>query len=119
MVRPSISLETASGSRSRGGIQAGRDRRRRYRLDAFGSDRRKPFRHLVGEQPSPGALRELLAQRHIGQRIERVVEIDQQLAPLHAVDIVGRRASSGPAPKAAAAVPASSCSMTMSPEVAR
>ena len=34
-------------------------------------------------------MRQLLAQRQIGQRVERVVEIDQQLAPLHAGDVAG------------------------------
>ena len=34
-------------------------------------------------------MRELLAQRQIGQRIKRVVEIEQQLAPLDASDVVG------------------------------
>jgi hypothetical protein len=36
------------------------------------------------------AVSELPAQRQVGQRIERVVEIEQQLAPLHAIDVVGR-----------------------------
>src|SRR6266446_8832618 len=53
-------------------------------------DRSEAFRDLVGEQAAPGALRKLLAQRQIGQRIERVVEIDEQFAPLHACHVRAR-----------------------------
>src|SRR5207237_8026564 len=66
---------------------AGRDWRRGHRPDAFGSYRFKPFRQLIGKQPAPGALSELMAQREIAESVKRVVEIDEELAPLHARDV--------------------------------
>src|SRR6185295_19443832 len=67
-----------------------RDRRRRDRLDTLGADHRQTLRHLVGEQAPPWPLAQLSPQRQIGERVERVVEIDHEFAPLHTVDIVGR-----------------------------
>lgn len=56
--------------------------------DALGLDHRQRLPHLVREQHPPGTLRKLIAQRQTGQRIEGVVQIDQQLAPLHALDVI-------------------------------
>src|SRR6266446_4120288 len=70
--------------------QACRNRGRRHRLDTLGPERSQAFCDLVREQAAPRALRKLPAQRQIGQRIERVVEIDEQLAPLHACHVRAR-----------------------------
>ena len=90
MVRPSSNRNTASGKPQQMRRQSRRDRRRCDRLDALGLHGCKPFRHLVREQRAPRPLRKLLPQRQVRQRIQRIVEIEQQLAPLHADDVVGR-----------------------------
>jgi hypothetical protein len=54
------------------------------------------------------------AQRQVGQRIERVVEIEHELAPLHAVNVVGRPHRQARHRQLLRGAP-SSCSMTMSP----
>ena len=90
MVRPSSILKAASGNRNKDGVQPAGIGVDDTGLTPSGADRREPFRHLICQQCAPRVLRQLPAQRQAGQRVERVVEIDQELAPLHAGDVRGR-----------------------------
>lgn len=116
MVRPSTIANSTSGSRSSRGTEAHRKRRGRDRPDALGRDRRQRLFHLIRIEPSPRALRQLLAQWRVGERIERVVQVEQQR--VHAGDVVGDALSTRPR-ESFSEVAASSRSITMSPDVAR
>jgi len=52
--------------------------------------------HLIGHQATSGAVLHLFRQRHACQRVQLMCEIDQQLAPLHRLDIVHRMPSLAP-----------------------
>ena len=56
----------------------------RGRADAGGLQHGERLLDLRREQHAPAPVGELLGERQAGQRIERVVEIEQQLAPQHA-----------------------------------
>ena len=61
--------------------QGRRQRTDLRRADPRRGERRQRLVDAARQQPAPGAVRDLLAQRHAGERVERVVEVEQQLAP--------------------------------------
>ncbi len=62
----------------------------RARLDPGRIENAERLVDLVRDQLAPFAIAHLLQKRQTRQRIEPVVEVDQQLAPLDGLDLVGR-----------------------------
>ena len=82
-MRAATRVNGASGRRSSVGSQRGGTGRRARRLDARRAQHAQRLIHQRGKAAPPFALHQLGAQRQARQRIHRVVQVEQQLAPLH------------------------------------